>query len=151
MDIHRRALLLGGAASVAGLIARAGAADKPGVTVFKSPTCGCCIKWVELVRAGGFPVTARDHDDLTPIKQAHGVPTELQSCHTALVEGYVVEGHVPVDLIDRLLRERPGIAGLAVPGMPIGSPGMEVPGRPAERYQVMSFDRTGRTSVYASR
>lgn len=151
MDIHRRALLLGGVASIAGLIAKASAAGKPAVTVFKSPTCGCCIKWVELVRAGGFPVTVKDHDDLTPIKQANGVPVELQSCHTALVEGYVVEGHVPVDLIDRLLRERPAIAGIAVPGMPIGSPGMEVPGHAAERYQVMAFDRAGRTSVYASR
>src|SRR5262245_25829062 len=151
MTIHRRALLAGGAATLVGLIARAGAAAKPTVTVFKSPTCGCCVKWVDLVRAAGFFVTAKDHDDLKPIKHEHGVPTDLQSCHTALVEGYVVEGHVPVDLIDRLLRERPAIAGIAVPGMPIGSPGMEVPGHAAERYQVMAFDRAGRTSVYASR
>jgi hypothetical protein len=79
------------------------------------------------------------------------VPTKLQGCHTALVGGYVVEGHVPADLIDRLLRERPSVAGLAVPGMPAGSPGMETPGRPAERYQVFTFDRSGNTSVFASR
>ena len=79
------------------------------------------------------------------------MPRALQSCHTAVVEGYVLEGHVPADLIDRLLRERPAVVGLAVPGMPIGSPGMEAPGRTSERYQVLTFDRNGRTTVYASR
>jgi hypothetical protein len=79
------------------------------------------------------------------------VPKSLESCHTGVVEGYVVEGHVPADLIDRLLKERPPIAGIAVPGMPIGSPGMESPGRPADRYQVLAFDRTGKTTVFASR
>ena len=92
-----------------------------------------------------------DATDLGPIKQKAGVPQALQSCHTALVEGYVIEGHVPADLIDRLLRERPPVAGLAVPGMPVGSPGMEVPGQAAERYQVLAFDRSGRTTVYATR
>ncbi|MGH7314852.1 MAG: DUF411 domain-containing protein [Candidatus Rokuibacteriota bacterium] len=93
----------------------------------------------------------QDTDDLTPIKRKLGVPTAIQSCHTALVEGYVVEGHVPADVIDRLLRERPSIAGLAVPGMPVGSPGMEAPGRAPDRYQVLAFDREGRTTVYATR
>jgi len=79
------------------------------------------------------------------------VPRALQSCHTAVVEGYVIEGHVPADLIDRLLRERPSVVGLAVPGMPVGSPGMEVPGRAAERYQVLAFDQKGRITVFASR
>ena len=79
------------------------------------------------------------------------MPRALQSCHTAVVEGYVIEGHVPADLIDRLLRERPSVVGLAVPGMPVGSPGMEAPGRAAERYQVLAFDQKGRTTVYASR
>ena len=79
------------------------------------------------------------------------MPRALQSCHTAVVEGYVIEGHVPADLIDRLLRERPSVVGLAVPGMPIGSPGMEAPGQAAERYQVLAFDQKGRTTVYASR
>ena len=95
-------------------------------------------------------MTPVDTDDLTPVKGKHGVPPPLRSCHTALVEGYVVEGHVPADLIDRLLRERPKIVGLAVPGMPAGSPGMETPGR-AERYQVLAFDRAGKTTVFASR
>jgi len=79
------------------------------------------------------------------------VPRALQSCHTAVVEGYVIEGHVPADVIDRLLRERPSVVGLAVPGMPVGSPGMEAPGRAAERYDVLTFDRTGRTTVFARR
>lgn len=92
-----------------------------------------------------------DVEDLAPIKRKLGVPRALQSCHTAVVEGYVIEGHVPADLIDRLLRERPSVAGLAVPGMPVGSPGMEAPGRAAERYQVMAFDRKGRATVFASR
>jgi len=89
--------------------------------------------------------------DLVPVKRRHGVPLALESCHTALVEGYVIEGHVPADLIDRLLHERPKVVGLAVPGMPVGSPGMESPGRKPERYQVLTFDRTGRTTVFATR
>jgi hypothetical protein len=89
--------------------------------------------------------------DLKPLKQRHGVPAALVGCHTALVEGYVIEGHVPADLIDRLLRERPQIAGLAVPGMPVGSPGMEVPGQPAVPYRVSTFDKNGKTSIYATR
>ena len=92
-----------------------------------------------------------DAADLGPIKQKLGVPRALQSCHTAQVEGYLIEGHVPADLIDRLLRERPPVVGLAVPGMPIGSPGMEVPGHAPERYTILAFDRSGRTSVFASR
>jgi hypothetical protein len=96
-------------------------------------------------------VTPEDAEDLTPIKRKLGVPRSLQSCHTAVVEGYVIEGHVPADLIDRLLRERPPVVGLAVPGMPVGSPGMEAPGQAAERYQVMAFDRKGRATVFASR
>ena len=93
----------------------------------------------------------QDVEDLAPIKQRLDVPPALQSCHTAVVEGYVIEGHVPADVIDRLLRERPSIIGLAVPGMPVGAPGMEVPGRAAERYDVVAFDRRGASSVYASR
>jgi hypothetical protein len=103
------------------------------------------------LRASGYAVRTEDLDDLRPIKRKLGVPEALQSCHTAVVEGYVIEGHVPADVIDRLLRERPAVAGLAVPGMPVGSPGMEAPGQPAERYEVMAFDRQGRATVYASR
>ena len=90
-------------------------------------------------------------NDLAPVKRKLGVPPALQSCHTAVVEGYVIEGHVPADLIDRVLRERPSVVGLAVPGMPVGSPGMEAPGQAPERYQVLAFDQKGRATVYASR
>jgi hypothetical protein len=103
------------------------------------------------LRSHGFPVTERHENDLAPVKRRLGVPVALESCHTALVEGYVIEGHVPADLIDRLLRERPKIAGLAVPGMPVGSPGMESPGMNPERYQVLTFDRKGSTGVFATR
>lgn len=89
--------------------------------------------------------------DLGPIKAKSGVPADLEACHTALVGGYVVEGHVPADLVVRLLRERPKVVGLAVPGMPVGSPGMEVPLRPAKPYQVFTFDRGGKTGVFATR
>ena len=151
--LARRGLLIGGvAAALAAAGARlAGAAAKPPIAVHKSPTCGCCAQWVEHLRANGYPATAMDQDDLTPIKRKLGVPRALQSCHTAVVEDYVIEGHVPADLIDRLLAERPAVVGLAVPGMPVGSPGMEAPGQPAERYQVLAFDQKGRTTVFASR
>jgi len=96
-------------------------------------------------------VKTEDADDLGPIKQKLGIPRALQSCHTAVVEGYAIEGHVPADLIERLLRERPAVAGLAVPGMPAGSPGMEVPGQSPERYTVLAFDRSGRAVPYATR
>jgi hypothetical protein len=104
------------------------------------------------LRNSGFPVVEKDVTDLGAIKSQNRVPRALHSCHTALVEGYVIEGHVPADLIDRLLRERPKIAGLGVPGMPAGSPGMDVaPGQKPERYQVHAFDARGTTTVYATR
>ena len=103
------------------------------------------------LQKNGFQVNDEPVTDLRAIKTKHGVPADLQSCHTAIVDGYVVEGHVPADLITRLLRERPKVAGLAVPGMPIGSPGMEVPGRQPQRYQIFTFDKTGKTGVFATR
>jgi hypothetical protein len=104
------------------------------------------------LRSNGFPVKAEDKDDLAAIKRQYSVPNSLAACHTAVVDGYVIEGHVPADLIDRLLRERPRIAGIAVPGMPAGSPGMTTaPGQPAERYQVLTFDERGLTTVFANR
>jgi hypothetical protein len=103
------------------------------------------------LRASGYPVNVENVPDVTPMKRRYGVPERLEACHTALVEGYVVEGHVPADLIDRLLRERPRAVGLAVPGMPAGSPGMESQGQASERYQVLIFDRSGKTAVFATR
>ena len=103
------------------------------------------------LQKNGFQVNDEPTPDLRAIKAKYGVPAELHSCHTAVIDGYVVEGHVPADLITRLLRERPKVAGLAVPGMPIGSPGMEVPGRPAQRYQVFTFEKGGKSGVFATR
>lgn len=100
--------------------------------------------------ANGFAVQIRDTDDLTSIKAAQGVPSELQSCHTAIVDGYIVEGHVPAADIQRLLRERPQVRGLAVPGMPVGSPGMELQGAALDPYDVIAFEESGRTSIFAS-
>lgn len=97
----------------------------------------------------GYSVMTEDVDDLTPIKARYQVPSELQSCHTAIVDGYVIEGHVPVADIERLLSERPDVIGIAVPGMPIGSPGMETEGVAAQPYDVLTFDETGHTEVYA--
>lgn len=118
------------------------------ITVYKSPTCNCCNSWVNHLRDAGFVVNAENSIDMDSIKLSAGVPTMLQSCHTALVDGYVIEGHVPANDIRRLLRERPQVTGLAVPGMPMGSPGME--GAYRDPYDVLLFDSEGRTRVYAS-
>jgi len=117
------------------------AAELPEVHVYKSPTCGCCEKWIEHLRSNGLRVRATDVPDVTPIKLENGVSPALSACHTAFVGGYVVEGHVPAADVHRLLAERPDVAGLAVPGMPIGSPGMEGPN--PERYEVLSFGAHG--------
>ncbi len=117
------------------------------IKVYKDANCGCCNKWVEHLASNGFKVETMDMPDLSLLKQKHGVADALQSCHTAVVDGYVVEGHVPADVIRKMLKERPSIAGLAVPGMPMGSPGME--GATKERYDVLTFDRAGRTTVYS--
>lgn len=121
--------------------------DLPTVLVYKTPTCGCCNGWVEHLEASGFTVDARNVTDIMTVKRDGGVPVQMSSCHTAIVDGYVVEGHVPADQIKRMLAERPEIAGIAVPGMPIGSPGME--GANAQPYQVLSFSHTGDPAVYA--
>ena len=123
----------------------------PAVTVYKSATCGCCSNWIEHMRANGFMVTSHDVEDVGAVKTKYGVPPEAGSCHTSLVDGYVVEGHVPADTIKRLLRERPKVAGIAVPGMPVGSPGMEVPGRPADSYTIVAFEKSGKYTVYERR
>lgn len=121
----------------------------PTLTVFKSPTCGCCSKWVDHVKAAGFAVEAHDEEEVDPVKDRLGVPSDLRSCHTAQIEGYLIEGHVPADDIKRLLAARPKVAGLAVPGMPKSTPGMAMPGAPAEPYIVVSFQKDGATQVYA--
>lgn len=121
------------------------------ITVFRDPNCGCCSLWAERARQAGYDVRITDRPDMTSVKQRHGVPTDLSSCHTSLVGGYVVEGHVPVEDVDRLLRERPtDIKGLAVAGMPIGSPGMESSDGKKERFDVVAFGADGRTRIYRS-
>jgi hypothetical protein len=121
----------------------------PVITVYKDSSCGCCEKWCKYLAANGFVVQPQDVKDVDSIKKTMFVPEKLQSCHTALVGRYVVEGHVPADLIKKMIKEQPAFLGLAVPGMPIGSPGME--GEAKDRYDVVTFDRTGKTGVYASR
>jgi hypothetical protein len=120
----------------------------PEVHVYKTPTCGCCGKWVAHLRESGFSVKTTDLRNLDAVKQSNGVPRQLSSCHTAIVGGYVVEGHVPASDVKRMLAEKPAISGLAVPRMPIGSPGMEGPN--PERYRVIAFDSNANTSTFAT-
>lgn len=124
--------------------------EAPTIQVYKAPTCGCCGQWIEHLRAEGFDVEAIDvnNSDLVAVKQTRGVDTDLMSCHTAIVGDYVVEGHVPASDIARLLAERPDIAGIAVPGMPAGSPGME--SASPEPYDVLTFGGDGERRVWAS-
>ena len=125
------------------------AADLPAVTVYKSPTCGCCIKWVEHMRKAGFEVTVNDVDNVHPVKLRVGVPPGKGSCHTAEVAGYFLEGHVPAPDVKRLLVERPAAKGLAVPGMPAGSPGMEMPDGRIQTYDVELVAKDGSTSRFS--
>ena len=143
------ALLLSGIALSAGamlLLQRPSAAEAD-ILVYKSPTCGCCNAWVDHLRANGFKVSVQDRLDMAPIKGENGVPLRLQSCHTAQLGGYVIEGHVPAGDILRLLREKLPVKGLTVPGMPMGSPGMQGPA--SDPYEVLAFQPDGRTSVFA--
>lgn len=142
---------LGGAAAAGASLLKEDAATAQGqvVTVYKNATCGCCVKWGDHMKAAGFQVREVDVDDLTEIKQASGVPMRLRTCHTAVVGDYVVEGHVPADLVQKMLKEKPAVTGIAVPGMPMGSPGME--GTPKDAYDVLLFEKSGKTSVYAKR
>lgn len=131
------------------IVVRAAAAT-PLVVVHKTPTCGCCGVWVTHMEKGGFKTQVHNLDDLAPVKQRLGVPAGLASCHTAQVDGYFVEGHVPAADVQRLLRERPKAKGLAVPGMPAGSPGMEVPSGRVDRYDVMLVGNDGKATVFAT-
>ena len=126
------------------------AAEGPtAITVYKSASCDCCAKWVDHLRASGFAPGVHDEEDMDAIKDEMGVPKGVRSCHTALVERYLVEGHVPATDLRRLLKERPAVAGLAVPGMPKSTPGMAMPGDTPEPYEVLAFARDGKTTLYA--
>lgn len=120
------------------------------VVVYKSPTCGCCEKWIDHLVAAGFDVEVHDETDMNAVKMKNGVRPAYSSCHTALVGGYVIEGHVPAEQIVRLLAEKPAVLGLSAPGMPAGSPGMELPDPSMHQdFEVVTFDGAGRTTVFA--
>lgn len=134
--VARRSLLGFGLAAAALPVSVVRAAQGPALQVWKDPSCGCCEGWVRHMRAAGFEATVHEVADLQAVKAVNGVPDKLQSCHTATVGGYVVEGHVPAADVRRLLAERPRAKGLAAPGMPPSSPGMDIPGTP---YEVILF------------
>lgn len=122
--------------------------QEPDVIVYKSPTCSCCAKWISHLHHSGFKVKTVNVKDLSPIKTKHGINPGIASCHTSLIGNYVVEGHVPIQAIQKLLKEQPNIHGIAVPGMPIGSPGMEGPN--PQPYNVYSFNLDGSKHIFMS-
>jgi hypothetical protein len=134
-------------AATLGAVAAPTTAAPPAVVVYKSPSCGCCKTWMAHLEANGFKVTGKDMDDVQPMKDDLGVPAKLASCHTAIVDGYVIEGHVPASDVQRLLKERPKIVGLSAPGMPPSAPGMDQPGKVP--YDVVAFDAKGNTTIWA--
>ncbi|HEV7291320.1 MAG TPA: DUF411 domain-containing protein [Devosia sp.] len=123
------------------------ASESHDLAVWKDPWCGCCGGWVAHMQAAGHAAEVTELEDMEALKDEFGVPAELRSCHTAQIAGYVLEGHVPAQAVEKLLRERPDVIGLAVPGMPLGSPGMGAPeGTPPDTYEVIAFGREGHTS-----
>lgn len=164
-EFTRRSLLGAGAALGGALLVGCGPAEtqpaeavpaaratgsRVAMSVFRDPNCGCCESWTVAARQDGFSATIVNSDDMAGVKRRLGVPEALASCHTTSVAGYTIEGHVPLADVQRLLRERPaGVKGLAVPGMPAGSPGMEVPDGTKERYQVLAFDAAGATRIFS--
>lgn len=139
---------LGLAAALSAASTLAAADSKPEITVYKSPDCGCCIDWAKHMEANGFSVKSINTQRINNIKADSGLTPALASCHTAFIDGYVIEGHVPADDVKRLLAEAPDTLGLSVPGMPIGSPGMEMGDR-HDHYQVLMFNDRGQTRVFA--
>lgn len=150
MKLKSAILVLGLSLVVVGVVGvnlLQGRQGPPKMVVYKSATCGCCAKWAEQMKEAGFDVETQDLQNMRTAKQRYGVPRTAESCHTAVVEGYVIEGHVPAVYIQRLLEEKPDVKGLAVPGMPIGSPGMEGPN--PQPYNVLAVSHDQQTSVYA--
>lgn len=156
LSSHLKAFGIGIVLALAGIIAyvqfggssQSADAALPAVTVYKSATCQCCSRWIDHMRENGFDVNASDRMDMQEVKAHYNVPRELAACHTAVVGGYVVEGHVPATDIKRLLQERPNVRGLTVPGMPVGSPGMEQ-GNRQDPYNVLTFTQQGDATIYA--
>lgn len=151
--MNRRNVLLGLGSTFGGIaglaIAKADRAARPLVQITLSPTCGCCKEWVAHLQQNGFETTVEEVPEINRRKTAARIPTEFWSCHTAFVGGYFIEGHVPAGEIRRLLTERPNARGLAVPGMPVGSPGMEIPGTPADKYRTLLVGMDNRATVWA--
>jgi hypothetical protein len=145
--VKRRNILVAITSLIVLAISSPSQSSGPLITVFKTPTCGCCGKWVEHLKANGFTVKVQEVNDTSAYEKQNHVPRTMESCHTAVVNGYTIEGHVPAAEIKRLLNEKPKAVGLAVPGMPVGSPGMEA--AHSEAFSVFVFDEGGRTSVYA--
>jgi hypothetical protein len=140
-------LTLASAAIVGGSQLASAQAPTP-IAVYKDPNCGCCAKWVDHMKASGFTASVTETSDMNAIKTRYHVSEGLRSCHTTIAGGYVIEGHVPAADVKRLLTQKPkGIAGLAIPGMPASAPGMD--GTPFASYDVLAFDQTGKTSVFA--
>jgi hypothetical protein len=148
-QMNRRIFLSTAAAvAAAGSVASMASAPLPQVEVYKNPDCGCCGAWVDHLRAAGFPVRVHETPDTAAVRKRHGIPDRFGSCHTGVVAGYALEGHVPADDVKRLLAKKPVAAGLSVPGMPVGSPGMEMGSR-KDPFQVLLIDKAGRSSVFA--
>lgn len=145
--ILRRNLLAAAAAVLAA--PHAWAAAPPPLTVYKTASCGCCRGWITIMTRAGYRPKVVNVEDITPIGKRHGVPFELSSCHLATIGGYVVVGHVPAADVGRLLKERPKALGITVPGMPLGSPGMEMPDGRKEPYQTLLLLPGGKTRVFA--
>ena len=146
--MNRRQVLV--VAGLLPILARAASTKTPTIVVNKTPTCGCCGAWVKHLEQAGFTTEVHNMNDLGAVKERVGVPYGMGSCHTAEAEGYFIEGHVPAEDIKRLLRERPDAKGLVVPGMPAGSPGMEVPSGQVDRYEVILVGKDSKTSVFAT-
>lgn len=148
--VSRRQLLAGGIAAIAVSLgsSKACASSLRAMTIYRDPGCGCCLAWAAHARRVGFTTRIVDTPDMASVKRRLGVPPSLASCHTAVVNGLVVEGHVPLDRVTRFVNRRPAnVRGVAVPGMPAGSPGMEVPGGGRPSFQVFTFDAAGRSAV----
>jgi hypothetical protein len=140
LRLTRRSALLAAAASLTSGVRRAAA--EPAITVHRDPNCGCCVGWVRHLQAAGFATTVLETSDIDAVKRHLAVPDDLAACHTAELAGYIIEGHVPAAALRRLLAEKPKATGLSVPGMPVGSPGME--GGAPEKYDVVLFGPDGR-------
>lgn len=152
--ISRRAFVaqaaaLGGALAAGGTLWGLERVAPVAITVYKSRSCGCCADWVDYLKAAGFTPVVHDDEDMDTVKDSLGVPRNVRSCHTAQVDKYLIEGHVPAPDIQRLLKERPKVAGLAVPGMPPSSPGMARPGTPHQPFETVAFQHDGSSILYA--